>query len=87
MPSFVAEKPSDVTETLWKALARIRKEFPDYEQDALGNWLLDLVENEERLWEAALNSPDGQRRLKSLVDKAMAEIEAGRTELLDFNKL
>ena len=74
-----------MTELLKKAFERVSKELPDYEQDAIGKWLINLIDSDEREWGLKFAaSPD---KLAKLADRALAEYSEGRTELLDPEKL
>lgn len=72
-----------MTELLEKAFARAA-ELPQQEQDALAQWILDILE-EDRQWdESFVNSADA---LAKLADEALAEYRAGRTQVLDPDEL
>ena len=73
-----------VTKLLKKAFDRASR-LPDDEQDEIGQWLLDALENDEKLWSAAFaKSPD---KLKRLADEALEAFRSDRTEPLDPEKL
>ena len=83
---FVAHKESPhMTPLFKKAFEKAGRELPDYEQDVFAQWLLEAIESDERRWDAALES--NPTKLKALVDEALADIHAGRSEILDPNKL
>jgi hypothetical protein len=72
-----------MTELLEKAFARAA-ELPQQEQDALAQWILEVIE-EDRQWdETFANSADV---LAQLADDALAEYRAGRTQKLDPDQL
>ena len=74
-----------MTELLAKAFKKVSEELPEYEQDAFAEWLLKLIEDDEREWDALFaRSAD---KLEILADKALAEFFEGRTEILDLAKL
>jgi hypothetical protein len=76
---------SDMTDLLKRAFEKAAQELPEYEQDAIGRWLLDAIENEEKRWDAAFaRSPE---KLDRLEQQALDDIKAGRTEPLDPDKL
>jgi hypothetical protein len=88
MPKLVANKESPhMTPLFKKAFERASEELHDYEQDILAQWLLDVIESEERRWDTALNNPSDNNPLNKLVNEALADIREGRTEPLDPNKL
>jgi hypothetical protein len=73
-----------VTEILKKAVDKICDTLADHEQDAFGRYLLAMMEDEAR-WQAAFaKSPD---KLRKLADQALAAYRAGRTSVLDPEKL
>jgi hypothetical protein len=74
-----------MTELLRRAMERVAAEVPDYEQDELARWLLDTIESDERRWDAAF--AQSGRVLDRLEKQALEDIEAGRTEPLDPDKL
>jgi hypothetical protein len=70
---------------LQKCSKKVSEELPEYEQDAFEQWLLKLIENDERLWDAQFaGSAD---KLEKLADKALTEYAEGRTEVLDRAKI
>jgi hypothetical protein len=74
-----------MTELLAKAFKKVSEELPEYEQDAFAEWLLKLIEDDERERDALFaTSAD---KLEILADKALAEFSEGRTEILDLAKL
>jgi hypothetical protein len=44
--------PSLMSETLRKAFERIAAELPEYEQEQFGQWVLSMIESDERDWDA-----------------------------------
>jgi hypothetical protein len=73
-----------VTELLKKAFEKVSEVLPHKEQDAFGRYLLAMMEDEAR-WQAAFaKSPD---KLRKLADQALAAYRAGRTSVLDPEKL
>ena len=74
-----------MTELLKKAFDRISEELPDYEQDAIAQQLVRLMEDDERQWNAALaKSPD---KLRKMADRALDTHRSGRSLMLDVEKL
>jgi hypothetical protein len=74
-----------MTELLAKVFKKVSEELSEYEQDALAEWLLKLIESDERQWDAQFaGSAD---KLEKLADKALTEYAEGRTEVLDAAKL
>ena len=74
-----------MTELLKKAFDKISKDLPDYAQDELGQHLLSLIEQDEVQWQTVLaKSPD---KLRKLADRALEDYRAGRTSILDIEKL
>jgi hypothetical protein len=70
-----------MTEKLKKAL----EQLPEYEQDRIGQYLLDLLEKDEAAWDAALAaSPEKLFRLR---DEARDAYFKGETKPLDPEKL
>ena len=74
-----------MSELLAKVFKRVSEELPEYEQDAFAEWLLQLIENDERLWDAQFAS--SADKLETLADRALVEYAEGRTEALDPAKL
>jgi hypothetical protein len=74
-----------MTELLAKAFKKVSEELPEHEQDAFAEWLLQVIENDEREWDALFaGSAD---KLEKLADRALTEYSEGRTEILDLAKL
>jgi hypothetical protein len=71
-----------MTKLLEKAFAEASK-LPEQEQDKFAAWMLE--ELEERRWDRAF--ADSQDVLEKLAEEALAEHRAGRTQLLDPDKL
>ncbi len=74
-----------MTELLKKAFDKISQELPDYEQDEIGRYLIGLIENDDAEWRAAFAKPSD--KLRKLADQALEEHLAGRTPILDIEKL
>jgi hypothetical protein len=74
-----------MTELLEKAFKKISEELPEFEQDAFAQWLLKLIEDDERLWDKQFNA--SAEKLEALAKKALTEYAEGRTEVLDPAKL
>ena len=72
-----------MTELLEKAFTEASK-LPMQEQDALASWILEELASERR-WEEALTASGDI--LDQLADEALAEHRAGRTQVLDPDKL
>jgi hypothetical protein len=64
---------------------KVSEELPEPEQDAFAEWLLQLIENDERLWDAQFAASPG--KLEQLADKALVQYAQGLTEVLDRAKL
>jgi hypothetical protein len=74
-----------MSDLLAKAFKKISEELPESEQDLFAEWLLKLIENDEREWDTLFaTSAD---KLEILADKALAEYSEGRTEILDLAKI
>jgi len=41
-----------MSELLAKVFKKVSEELPECEQDAFAEWLLQIIENDERLWDA-----------------------------------
>jgi hypothetical protein len=74
-----------MSELLAKAFKKASEELPAPEQDALAEWLLELLENDERIWDEQFAA--SADKLGDLANKALAEYGEGRTGKLDFKKL
>ena len=74
-----------MSELLAKVFKKVSEELPESEQDAFAEWLLQLIENDERLWDAQFAA--SADKLETLADRALAEYAEGRTEALDPAKL
>src|SRR5271156_6610725 len=74
-----------VSKLLAEAFKKVSEELPEYEQDALAEWLIQVIETDEREWDALFAaSPD---ILEKLADQALAEYSEGQTDVLDLAKL
>jgi len=71
-----------MTKLLKKAIAEARR-LPPEEQDAIGAMILEEIADEKR-W--AKKFAETKDQLARWADEALAEIEAGRTMPLDFNR-
>ena len=71
-----------MTKILEKAIEEARK-LPPEEQDALGAIILEEIADEAR-W--AQKFADTQDVLEKLADEALADLKAGRTTPLDFDR-
>jgi hypothetical protein len=74
-----------MTELLAKAFKKVSEELPEYEQDAFAEWLLQVIENDEREWDALFAT--SAEKLEKLADRALTAYSEGRTEILDLGKL
>ena len=74
-----------MTDLLAKAFKKISEELPEHEQDKFAQWVLQLIESDERDWDAQFAASADQ--LEKLADKALADYDEGRTEILDRAKL
>jgi hypothetical protein len=72
-----------MTQLLERALEQARQ-LPDSEQDFIARMILDEIED-ERGWDERFR--DSQDELALMAQRVRAEIDAGLTEELDFNKL
>lgn len=72
-----------MTHTLDAAIAKLATLPPD-EQDRVGNWLLEELRDEER-WNRQFAT--SQEALSNLAAEALADHAAGRTTMLDLEKL
>ena len=72
-----------MTELLEKAFDEASK-LPVTDQDVLAAWILETLASERRWEEAFASSADV---LEALADDALTEHRAGRTEMLDADKL
>jgi hypothetical protein len=72
-----------MTKLLERAFTEASK-LPDSEQDAFARWILEELGAEKRWDTAFANSQD---LLSRLADEALAEHRAGKTEVLDPDKL
>lgn len=72
-----------MTKRLEQALA-FASRLPDAEQDALADWLLTEIQDEQR-WAEAFRS--SQTRLADLADEALAADARGETDDLDPDRL
>jgi len=75
----------NMTELLEKAFKKISEELPEFEQDAFAQWLLKLIEDDERQWDAQFAA--SAEKLETLGNRALTEYAEGRTETLDLAKL
>ena len=72
------------TELLRRAFAEAGEKLPDYEQDAIAEWLLAAIAADAE-WDTVLAaSPD---KLERLADRALKAYQAGDVETLDPSKL
>ena len=71
-----------MTKLLKKAIAEARR-LPPEEQDAIGAMILEEIADEKR-W--AKKFAETKDQLARWADQALAEIEAGRTMPLDFDR-
>jgi hypothetical protein len=71
-----------MSELLAKVFKKVSEELPECEQDAFAEWVLQLIENDERLWDARFAA--SADKLEKLADRALAEYADGRTEVLDL---
>jgi len=74
-----------MSELLAKVFKKVSEELPEPEQDAFAEWLLQLIENDERLWDAQFAA--SADKLETLADRALAERDGGCSETLDTSKL
>jgi hypothetical protein len=74
-----------MSELLKQAFEKVVSELPECEQDAFAQWLLKLIESDEREWEVQFAG--SAAKLEKLADQALAEYLEGCTEILDVSKL
>lgn len=74
-----------MSDLLRQAFEKATRELPETQQDQIGRWLLDMIEADERRWEAALNQ--APEKLEELANAASKEFRADRAVPLDPNKL
>ncbi len=72
-----------MTQLLQRALMEITQ-LPEVEQDQIAQMVLDELLSERR-WQKAFSK--SQDQLAVLADEALAEFEAGQTEMMDVEKL
>lgn len=72
-----------MTQLLEEAFARAAK-LPEQEQNSVAAWLLEELASEARWDKAFAESAD---RLAALAEEALAEHRAGKTHLLDPDRL
>jgi len=68
---------------LEKAFNEIKK-LPKTEQEIIAKWILEELEAEKKWNELFMNSQDV---LEKLAEEALKDLEKGKTQILDFNKL
>ena len=76
--------PSDALTSPWGEVLLRAKMLPEADQRALAKWLAAEI-SDERKWQRSFAASRG--RLGELADEALAEYRAGRTQLLDPDKL
>lgn len=74
-----------MTDLFKRAVEKAAQEFPDYQQDEFALWLLEVIESDEKQWDAAF--AQSSHVLDRLENQALEDIKAGRTEPLDPDKL
>ena len=72
-----------MTQLLEKAFAEAAK-LPDSQQNRLAQWLLDELLTEKK-WDSLFTQSEDF--LSELADEALKEYHAGKTKVLDFDKL
>jgi hypothetical protein len=72
------------TELLKRAFAEAAEKLPDYEQDALAEWLLKAIAADAEWDELLAKSED---KLARLADRALEAYKRGDVEPLDHKKL
>jgi len=72
-----------MTELLEKAFTEVSR-LTEPQQDSFAKWLLAEIVSEQR-WEASFNK--SQNLLSQLAEEALADHHAGKTKLLDPDKL
>ena len=70
------------TELLKKAFSEAAEKLPDFEQDALADWVLKMIAADAE-WDAPLS----EDKLGRLADRALDAYKRGDVELLDPKKL
>ena len=72
-----------VTKRFEKVIDKVGK-LPAEEQDALAEWILEELADEQRWQESFAKS---QNKLEKMADKALQEHERGNTSPLDLSEL
>jgi hypothetical protein len=70
---------------LSERLKTVLEQLPEHEQDRVADFLLDLMAKDEAQWEATF-AQSGDK-LQQLRDEALTAYRAGRTRVLDPDKL
>ena len=73
-----------MTDLLQKAFERA-SELPPDDQDKFARFLLAELESEKE-WAGLFNRPESEEMLERLADEALAEHQAGLTELLEIKE-
>ncbi|MBV8361440.1 MAG: hypothetical protein JO189_26415 [Deltaproteobacteria bacterium] len=60
------------------------EKLPDFEQDALADWLLKMIQSDDE-WDKVLS--DSQDQLERMADEALRAYQASDTDILDLTKL
>lgn len=74
-----------MSDLLAKAFKKISEELTEHEQDAFAQWVMRLIESDDRDWDAQFAA--SADKLGKLAEKALADYAGGRTEILDRAKL
>jgi hypothetical protein len=74
-----------VNEIFKLAIQRAAEVMSDAEQEVFGQWLLNVLDQDERRWDKAFADPS--TKLASIADKVLRDFRAGRAEPLDIEKL
>ncbi len=72
------------TELLKKAFAEVGEKLPEFEQDALAEWLLELIAMDSG-WDQVFSDP--KKKHDDLADGALDAYRRGDVEDLDPDKL
>jgi hypothetical protein len=74
-----------VNEIFKLAIKRAAEVMSDAEQEVFGQWLLNVLGQDERRWDKGFADPS--TKLASIADTVLRDFRAERTEPLDIEKL
>jgi hypothetical protein len=73
-----------VNEILKLAFKRAAEVMSDAEQEAFGQWLLGIIDQDEHRWDKPFADPS--TKLASIADKVLRDFSSDRAEPLDIEK-